>query len=106
MICYQLRRAPLKENLAMHFTFPTDDQDLTALRADLCAVLVFDGECLDSPQLRALDQAFSGLLSKLLEEEQFSGKKSQCLNIHTHGKLGASRVLLVGLGKRKDFQPS
>jgi leucyl aminopeptidase len=106
MICYQLRRAPLKENLAMHFTFPTDDQDLTALRADLCAVLVFDGECLDSPQLRALDQAFSGLLSKLLEEEQFSGKKTQCLNIHTHGKLGASRVLLVGLGKRKDFQPS
>lgn len=90
----------------MQFTFPTDDQDLTALRVDLCAVLVFDGECQESPLVRALDQALSGLLSCLLEEEQFSGKKSQCLTVHTHGKLGTSRVLLLGAGKRQDFQHS
>jgi leucyl aminopeptidase len=90
----------------MQFTFPTDDQDLTALRVDLCAVLVFDGECQESPLVRALDQALSGLLSCLLEEEQFSGKKSQCLTVHTHGKLGTSRILLLGAGKRKDFQLS
>lgn len=90
----------------MHFTFQTDHQDLAALRVDLCAVLLFEGEYAESPVLQALDQAFAGLLSRLLEEEQFSAKKSQCLTLHTHGKVGATRILFMGAGKRRDFQPS
>lgn len=90
----------------MHFTFPTDNQDLASLRVDLCAVLLFEGEHAESPVLRALDQALGGIVLKLLEEEQFTGKKTQCLNVHSHGKVGATRLLLLGVGKRKDFQPS
>jgi len=88
----------------MQFTFPTDAQELATLRVDACALILFEGEQSDSPVLRALDQALSNVLSSVLEEEQFTGKKSQSFTLHTHGKVGASRVLIVGAGKRKDFQ--
>ncbi len=90
----------------MHFTFPTTEQDLATRHVDLCAVLLFEGECAENPILQALEQSFGKLLFKLFEEEQFSGKKTQYLNIHTHGKVGATRLLLLGGGKRKDFVPS
>ena len=88
----------------MQFTFPTETQELATLRVDACALILFEGELSDNPVLRALDQALSGILPGLLEDEQFTGKKTQSFTLHTHGKVAAGRVLLVGAGKRKDFQ--
>ncbi len=88
----------------MQFTFPTETQELATLRVDACALILFEGEQSDSPVLRALNQALSGILPGLLEDEQFTGKKNQSFSLHTHGKVGTNRVLLVGAGKRKDFQ--
>lgn len=88
----------------MQFTFPTETQELATLRVDACALILFEGEQGDSPVLRALNQALSGILPGLLEDEQFTGKKNQSFSLHTHGKVGTNRVLLVGAGKRKDFQ--
>ena len=88
----------------MQFTFPTEAQELATLRLDTCALILFEGEQSDSPVLRALDGALSGILSSVLEEEQFSGKKNQSFSLHTHGRVGAGRVLILGAGKRKDFQ--
>ena len=42
----------------------------------------------------------------LLQLEQFEGKASQALSIHTHGKLPARRVLVLGAGARGDFSNS
>ncbi len=86
----------------MKFTFHTDD--ITALGADLCALLCFEEQVPDGANLQSLDRGLSGLLVKLLGEEQFKGKKGQTLQVHSHGKIGAARVLLVGAGPRKDFQ--
>src|SRR5262249_34948081 len=46
------------------------------------------------------------LPSRLCEEERFKGKRGQMLAFHTHGRIGASRILLVGAGQRKDFSPA
>ena len=90
----------------MRFSFRTDDAStVAAAEADLCVVATFETE-VETPVVRTLDAALQGVLSKLIEEEQFAGKKSQSLMLHTHGKLGSRRVLLLGVGKRRDFVAS
>ncbi len=49
-------------------------------------------------ELTHVDAALDGLLSELAAAEGFTGGSGQTLSIHTHGKLPATRVLLVGLG--------
>jgi leucyl aminopeptidase len=53
------------------------------------------------PRLKALDKALKGLLAKVAAEEEFKGREGQTLLLHTHGKLSARRLLLVGLGKER-----
>ena len=96
----------LEDLLGMRFSFRTDDAStVAAAEADLCVVATFETE-VETPVVRTLDAALQGVLSKLIEEEQFAGKKSQSLMLHTHGKLGPRRLLLLGVGKRRDFVAS
>ncbi|MCA1812793.1 MAG: leucyl aminopeptidase, partial [Halobacteriales archaeon] len=50
---------------------------------------------------KLLDQASGGLLTKVLQGD-FKGKRAETLVLYPSG-VGASRLLLVGLGKRKGF---
>lgn len=50
------------------------------------------------PAVAALDKALGGLLQKLAREEGFSGKEGQTLTATGTAKVGAERVVLVGLG--------
>ena len=67
--------------------------------SDLLAVPVHADRFKESAAIRALDERLSGLVYKLAAEERFEGKLGQTLALHTHGKLGAQRLLLVGMGK-------
>jgi leucyl aminopeptidase len=83
--------------------------DLVQQSCDLLLLPLFQSE-LSSPReqpktLAALDKALKGLLLKAANEEGFSGKAEQALLFHTHGKLPARRLLLLGLGDRRGFQP-
>ncbi len=51
----------------------------------------------------ALDKATGGALSKAADAAAFTGKKDQLLDIVAPSGLGASRILLAGAGKEKDF---
>src|SRR5688500_9898181 len=73
------------------------------LKCDLLAVPVFEGELKENEAVTGLDAKLGGLLAKLSEEEGFKGKRGQTLSVHTHGKVGAQRVMLAGLGSRGDF---
>ncbi|WP_075982756.1 leucyl aminopeptidase [Bacillus massilinigeriensis] len=53
--------------------------------------------------LETLDQAFNGYLTELVRLGDISAKKKSISTIHTFGKVGAKRLLFVGLGKEKDF---
>jgi leucyl aminopeptidase len=51
----------------------------------------------------AVDRALDGAISQLIAEGEIKGKKSELTLIHTLGKLPTPRVLVVGLGKQKEF---
>jgi len=88
----------------MKFSFYTDD--VTKLSAGLLGMLVFEEQVAEGTIFKAIDQRLDGLVTRLVGDEQFKGKKGQTLTLHTHGRVGPQRLLLVGGGARKDLQPS
>jgi leucyl aminopeptidase len=81
--------------MALNTTVVRGDPESHA--TDLLALLVREGE-----KPKGVDAALGGLLSRCAKEEEFSGKEGQALSLHTHGRIGAQRVALLGLGKDKD----
>src|SRR5262249_6299309 len=76
---------------------------------DLLAIPVFEEELSNkrdaSAQLSATDKALRGLLLKSAAQEGFRAKADQTWTFHTHGKLRAGMVALLGLGPRGKFDP-
>ncbi|QAT83970.1 cytosol aminopeptidase [Corallococcus coralloides] len=74
---------------------------------ELLVIPLFEGELGDSAPapLKAADAALDGKLRAAATQEGFKGKGDQSFLVHTLGKLGADRVLLLGLGNRARFQP-
>ena len=62
---------------------------------------VFDGAL--SPAATAIDAASGGALARLRESGDFTGKPGTTLLLHDLANIASPRVLLVGLGLRKDF---
>ncbi len=52
---------------------------------------------------RRVDRAWKGFLSGLVQQGDFQGELFQHRLLYTHGALPAERVLLMGLGKREEF---
>jgi leucyl aminopeptidase len=73
---------------------------------DLLAVLVREGAVaagkISDAHLNDLDRALGGLLGSVAVQEEFTGKEGQQLALHTHGKVAAQRVLVLGIGKQGD----
>jgi leucyl aminopeptidase len=88
----------------MKFAFSSEET--AKVRADLLAAPVFDDEPQKERIVVALDKALGGLVTRLIEEERFKGKRGQTLSFITHGKIAAARVVLVGAGAHKDFVPT
>jgi len=61
-----------------------------------------DGEGLGTQDAALLDRALGGSLRKLLQSKEFEGKANDVLLYHTQGSVPAKRLVLVGLGKKKD----
>ncbi|MBU5612721.1 leucyl aminopeptidase [Geomonas azotofigens] len=55
------------------------------------------------PLYHDCDTALGGLLGRLAESREFTGKHGSARLLHTLGRLPAERLLLVGLGKKKDI---
>jgi leucyl aminopeptidase len=72
--------------------------------ADAVVVWQFEGEGL-VPEAAALDRRLRGLIREVVRSGEFTGRLNQTVLLHTHGRLPAKRILLVGLGKRKEFGP-
>ena len=52
---------------------------------------------------KAVDAALGGVLADVARAESFEGKTGQSIAIHTHGRIAAKRILVVGGGSRSDF---
>lgn len=51
-----------------------------------------------SDGLRALDAALGGVLAQAIASAEFEAKANSELSLHTHGKLAAPRLVVLGLG--------
>jgi leucyl aminopeptidase len=74
-------------------------------RAGCVIVGVFDRRTLSEPA-EALDKATGNALSSALRRGDLDGKAGQTLVLHHVPKLMADRVLLIGLGRERDFDAS
>jgi leucyl aminopeptidase len=82
--------------------FETWSKGVATLEVDCLAVGIFEeGEL--GGEARTVDSAGGGRLKKLLARGDFSGKPAETLLIADLPGIGATRVLLIGLGARKQF---
>jgi leucyl aminopeptidase len=80
---------------------------LAQLICDALVIGVYEGNIRENRPLTALDApgVLDGLLHRVTEDEQFTGKKGQLSNIVTLEKIKSTRVYLVGLGKLPEEHP-
>jgi leucyl aminopeptidase len=74
--------------------------------AESAEVLVLthcEGEGLSKQDAAVIDKALGGSVRDLVQSKEFEGKTGEALLFHTQGKVPAKRLLLVGLGKKKDL---
>jgi len=72
-------------------------------RCDALAVGVFAAPGRLEGVAAKIDQALGGHLVRILTEERFTGEVGKVLVVHTHGRLPAARIVVVGLGDRDAF---
>jgi leucyl aminopeptidase len=83
--------------------FASYEGALTDLKCDLLALGVqANGDWSTQGPAAALNNALDGLLATVAAEEEFEGKDGQQIQLHTHGRIGAQRLLVVGLGQDND----
>src|SRR5262245_797770 len=83
----------------MKFTlFSEGDATLADCPCDLLAIPVVKKKLNESEAFNTINGRLDDLLRKIVDEERFLGKPQQTLTLHTHGRIGPQRVLLVGLG--------
>ena len=71
-------------------------------KSDCIVIGVFEGQSL-SGAAREIDAATKGLLTRIVKAGDMQGKGGSTLFLHEVEGIGASRVLLVGLGKQDAF---
>jgi len=74
-------------------------------RADAILIGVFEGVRRPRGDLSSLNKVLDGVISELISMGEISGKLSELTIIHSLGKITADRIVVVGLGKRKELTP-
>lgn len=91
----------------MNFSFGTGDA--SKAKADVLVLPLFDTDLTDKKAPPSAwvksDKKLRGMLAEIAKQEGFKGKAEQTCVVQTHGKLGAARVVLLGLGARVKFNP-
>lgn len=70
--------------------------------AEVLVLTHFESEGLAKQDAGVIDKALGGALRELLQSKEFEGNANETLLFHSQGKAPAKRLLLVGLGKKKD----
>src|ERR1700704_2466063 len=85
----------------MQITLAT--QPFAALETDALVSYVFEETDSVQGRIAEIDQAAAGLLRKLAKSGEWTGKALEFTLIHAPAGLKAARLLLVGAGKREQF---
>lgn len=71
--------------------------------ADTVIVNLFEGVDKPGGATGAVDGALGGMISDLISQGDIKGKAGEVTTVYPRGAISAKRVLVVGLGKRDDF---
>ncbi len=77
--------------------------DLTGIKAGAIIVNHFEGVKRPEGDAATVDKAMDGAISGLIKQGDIKGKLNEVTILHSPGKLPASRVVVVGLGKKKEL---
>ncbi|MDP6613257.1 MAG: M17 family peptidase N-terminal domain-containing protein, partial [Candidatus Hydrothermarchaeota archaeon] len=67
----------------------------------VAVIMAFKGRKIEG-ELKKADKLLGGAITDAFGEE-FTGKQNQILELPTYGRLRAKKLLIVGLGERKEF---
>lgn len=77
--------------------------EINFVEATECLIVgLYDKPTKFEGNLAKLDELFEGQLTELVKSGDISAKKKAISKIHTFGKIGAKRLIFIGLGKEKD----
>jgi leucyl aminopeptidase len=76
---------------------------LSAQATDAIVVGLFAGDKRMPEPLAGLDQRAEGLVKSVLAGEKFSAKAGSVTHVHVGGRLASSRLIVVGLGARREL---
>jgi len=77
--------------------------DIAKIKAGAIVVNLFEGmERLDG-DIANIDKALDGAISQLISQGEIKGKLNEVTTVHSLGKLPATRVVIVGLGKQQEL---
>ena len=77
--------------------------DIAQVDAPAIVVNLFEGVEAPGGATGAVDKALDGAITQLISDGEIKGKKGETTLIHTFGKIPASRVVVLGLGKSDEF---
>ncbi|MFH1542377.1 MAG: leucyl aminopeptidase [bacterium] len=76
---------------------------LTKVKCDLLVVNVFEGVKTPGGATETVDHKLDGAIKALIKDGEITGKLGEVNLIHTQGKLPATQILVVGVGKASEF---
>ncbi|OGC25230.1 hypothetical protein A2291_03430 [candidate division WOR-1 bacterium RIFOXYB2_FULL_42_35] len=77
---------------------------ITDVKCDLLVVNIFEGLKVPGGATAVIDKKLNGSIVRLIKSGEITGKLAEVNVIHTQGKLPATQVLVVGLGKSSEFE--
>ena len=81
--------------------FEISQNALNSISCDAVVVFLFENQ--HSKSFSLIDRDLGKILSDSVKLENFKGKVGNLLHVHTHGKILAPKVYILGLGKKEDF---
>lgn len=76
---------------------------LSALKVDVAVAFIHQDASLLKSELNALNKAFKNKLTPFLHSGDFKGKESESVILYLDGTAGSNRIVLVGLGEKKNL---
>ena len=78
-------------------------KNILEVECDALVVNLFEGVQDPSGATGAVNKALSGMISEVIASGELTGKLNETVTLQTRGMIPARRVIVVGLGKDKDF---
>ena len=83
------------------------NQEMTTILANASIIGVFEDDKTLTPAQEKLDKALGKMISNdLIKKEGFKGKFLDTVIVPTQLKIPSDKIMLVGLGKKKEFDCS